>query len=176
VNDDRQDVWARVLADPSIYAQLFLANHDDLDYHSMPDPLLARIAVDVEPFFASSALAERAVRSSPELPSVCGRLLAESHDGFLLASALDHVPAATARGHIAAWLADPEPCHLGRATLFAAILAALLGPDGTLPADDPLSDRLRACLAAEPTEFLDQVRSRLEREHGLDLPRLELRR
>lgn len=170
MSDDRQDLWARVLADPSIYAQLFIANHDDLDYHSMPDELLARIAVDVEPFFASSAVAELAVRSSPLLAAVADTILDRSGDGFLLASALAHVPPATARARIDTWLGDPEPCHLGRASLFAAILAVLAAPDGNLPTDDPLCDQLRARLAAEPIAFLDKLRSTLEVEHGLALP------
>lgn len=170
--DDPQTLWAQVEADPSIYAQLFMANHDDLDYSSMPDTLLARIAVDVEPFFASSALAELSIRSSPHLPAVAETLLTHSRDGFLLASALDHVPPAAARARIETWLADPEPCHLGRASLFAAIIAVLIDPSGTLPAADPLAASWLARLAAEPPTFLDKLRATLDLEHGLLLPPL----
>ena len=167
---DPHTLWQEAEADPSIYAQLFIGNHDDLDYASMPDTLLARIATDAEPFFASSAFAELAVRSSPHLRAVADTILAHGRDGFLLASALGHVPPATARARIDTWLGDLEPCHLGRASLFAAILALLLTPDGNLPPDDPLCDRLRARLAAEPITFLDTLRSTLEIEHALALP------
>ena len=170
--DDPQTLWAQVEADPSIYAQLFVASHDDLDYASMPDSLLARIAVDVEPFFASSAFAELAVRSSPRLPAVAATLLDSSRDGFLLASALGDVPPVAARARIHAWLTDPEPCHLGRASLFAAILAVLMDPSGALPPSDPLASGWRARLAAEPATFLDKLRATLDLEHGLLLPPL----
>lgn len=167
---DSQTLWAQAEADPTIYAQLFFGNHDDLDYASMPDSLLARIAVDVEPFFASSAFAELGVRSSPHLRKVADTILDSSRDGFLLASALDQVPPATARARIETWLGDPDPCHLGRASLVAAILAVLMAPSGALDPADPLAAAWRARIATEPAAFLDKLRSTLELEHGLALP------
>lgn len=154
--------WARVEADPEAYARLLLANDDALAYAAMSDDLLARLAVDHEPFIGTCAFAELKGRESDRVPAVAEQILHDHFDGWLKASALDSVSTDRKYEHMHRLLALAEPCDLGKAFLLGQMLEQVLQPpEGDRANHGIVEQLLRERLAAEPESVREEVRIHL---------------
>jgi len=70
--------------------ELLMLNHDDIDYHGSPDDLLQALALEVDPFIATSALAELSLRRSDLAADTAGAILTRpAEDRYLRATALE---------------------------------------------------------------------------------------